>query len=80
MTREEGIRQIDGAPWAKGEDGELNLTVEDAHGHPVHAWLQLRPVYCDRGHVQLNIDMQGQFGEPVLDRHDSFPKILLFVS
>lgn len=74
MTKDEGLKQIDTASWTYGDYGELNLNVEDAHGHPVHAWLQLRPTYCDRGHIQLNINMVGQFGEPALDGQDSFPR------
>jgi hypothetical protein len=35
----------------------------------VHAWLALRPVYCDRGHIQLCID-----GPLYLDHADSFPR------
>jgi hypothetical protein len=35
----------------------------------VHAWLALRPVYCDRGQIQLGID-----GPLNLDAADSFPR------
>lgn len=75
MNREEGIRQIDEAPWVRDGFGALHLYVThpgDVH-HPhesrVDAWLSMRPVYCDRGHIQLNID-----GYLNLDSHDSFPR------
>jgi hypothetical protein len=69
ITREEGLRQIAEARWKKDEFGCLDLWVNTADGAPVHAWLQLRPTYCDRGHIQLNID--GRLG---LDGADNFPR------
>ena len=69
MDRQEGIRQIDEAQWKDDHDGCLGLHVSTSEGLPVHAWLTLRPVYCDRGHIQLNID-----GPLDLDRADSFPR------
>jgi len=69
MNRQEGIKQIDEAQW-KGYDGYcLGLHVETSDNRPVHAWLALRPVYCDRGHIQLIID-----GPLDLDSADSFPR------
>lgn len=74
MTREQGIRQIDEAQWEL-MDGSLNLFVQDAQGRRVHAWLTRRPHYCDRGHIQLNIDMPGTVaGIAELDDADSFPR------
>ena len=67
--RAEGLRQIETAQWTKDEYGQLNLHVHTPEGHRVHAWLSLRPVYCDRGHIQLNID-----GPLSLDGSDSFPR------
>jgi len=69
VTRDEGIRQIDDAQWEPDEVHCLNLHVTDQKGRPVHAWLSLRPHYCDRGHVQLLID-----GHLELDYADSFPR------
>lgn len=69
MTKEEGIGEINRAVWTKDEYGYLNLYVHEEHGIKIHAWLSLRPVYCDRGHIQLNID--GPIG---LDGADSFPR------
>lgn len=68
-TRQEGLRQIETANWVKDEYGVLNLDVRTPEGRPVRAWLSLRPVYCDRGHIQLYID--GSLG---LDHADSFPR------
>lgn len=70
MTREDGIKQIEEAPWV-GEDEAacLNLFVEDEDDMTIHAWLTPRPAYCDRGHIQL--DINGPLG---LDRCDSFPR------
>lgn len=45
------------------------MLVRDADGRRVRAWLSLRPVYCDRGHIQLNVD-----GDLELDAADSFPR------
>jgi hypothetical protein len=70
VTREEGIKQIDEARWEKDDDAAcLNLKVNDEEGLQVHAWLTPRPVYCDRGHIKLNID-----GPLALDSADSFPR------
>jgi hypothetical protein len=70
LTREEGLKQIDEAQWEKDEIGCLNLYVNDKDGRPVHAWLTMRPPYCDRGHVNMNIEAPSLF----LDGQDSFPR------
>lgn len=64
-----GLRQIDLSKWEEDETGTLNLYVTDVRGNIVHCWMILRPAYCDRGHVQLNID--GHLG---LDGMDCFPR------
>lgn len=69
IGREEGLSEIDNAKWVKDEYGCLNLYVNTPESRPVHAWLSLRPSYCDRGHIQLNID-----GPLSLDAADSFPR------
>jgi hypothetical protein len=69
MTPEEGIKQIDEARWERDKFGYLNLHVSFPDGRPVHAFLSMRPPYCDRGHIQLNVD-----GPLELDGHDSFPR------
>lgn len=69
MNKSEGIAQINAAQWERDEWSALNLRVSDENDRPVHAWLTLRPVYCDRGHIQLNID-----GPLSLDGSDSFPR------
>lgn len=69
MTEQEGIEEINKAVWTMDEHNYLNLYVHDEHGHKIWAYLSLRPVYCDRGHIQLNID--GPIG---LDGADSFPR------
>jgi hypothetical protein len=63
------LRQIEAAPWVKDEYGCLNLDATTPGGAPVRAWLSLRPHYCDRGHIQLNIE--GPLG---LDGSDGFPR------
>jgi hypothetical protein len=68
-TRDEGLRQIETAKWVKDQYGALNLDVQRQDGIPVRAWLALRPAYCDRGHIQLNID-----GPLDLDGSDQFPR------
>jgi hypothetical protein len=70
MTREDGLHQIETAEWEKDDCGCLNIYLADKEGMPVHAWLTPRPNYCDRGHVQLNIDGFGL----ALDSQDSFPR------
>lgn len=65
----EGLRQLETARWIKDEHGVLNLYVQTPEGAQVHAWLSLRPPYCDRGHIQLCID-----GPIDLDYADSFPR------
>ena len=69
ITREEGLKLIETAPWLKDEYGSLNLSVHTQRGEQIHAWLSLRPVYCDRGHIQLCIE-----GPLNLDAADSFPR------
>ena len=69
MDREQGLKQINEAQWKMDGAGCLNLYVNDKEGQTVYAWLTRRPHYCDRGHIQLNIDaMLG------LDSADSFPR------
>jgi len=69
LTKDEGLKQIDETPWVKDEFNTLFLCLTHPDGRPVHAWLTMRPPYCDRGHIQLNID-----GPLELDRADSFPR------
>lgn len=70
MQRKEGIRQIEEAEWVRDEVGCLNLIVTDDTGRRVHAWLRKRPLYCDRGHIQLHIEAPGLY----IDSADSFPR------
>jgi len=69
MDREQGLYEIDNASWLKDEYSSLNLHVHDQQGRQVHAWLSLRPVYYDRGHIQLCVD-----GPLKIDGADSFPR------
>lgn len=41
-------------------------------GRDVHAFIQKRPVYCDRGHYSFNID-----GIPYIDGADCFPRYFM---
>lgn len=66
---EDRINEIDTVQWQRDKHNTLNLFVTDKDGRPLHAWLTLRPPYCDRGHIQLNID-----GYLALDEMDSFPR------
>jgi hypothetical protein len=69
MTEEQGIQQIDEAQWERDAFNTLFLKVKTRHDRPVEAWLIMRPPYCDRGHIQLNID-----GVEGLDAADRFPR------
>ena len=64
-----GVAEIDDAKWEKDQYGWLHLLVHDSDGGEVHSYLSLRPNYCDRGHIQLQID-----GNLNLDGADSFPR------
>ncbi len=69
---EQGLKEIDQAEWQKDEYGCFNLYIthpDYPYGEKIRCCLSLRPTYCDRGHIQLNIE--GPF---VLDRADSFPR------
>lgn len=70
MNEADGLSQIDNAKWVRGPHGELNLHVTHPKGTDVHSYLTLRPDYCDRGHIQLNIDA----AYISLDGSDSFPR------
>lgn len=68
--------RIGGDPiqWTVDGDGYWNLRFRIKRGHKyegfsVHAFIGLRPAYCDRGHYQFNCD--GPFG---FDGSDSFPR------
>lgn len=74
MTKEDGLAEINGAEWIKDTYGCLNLYVHTANQLPVHCWLQLRPQYCDRGHLQLNVSLPGAWGGEEIDAADSFPR------
>jgi hypothetical protein len=69
MNEDDGIKEIDDATWIKDEYETLNLYVSDSNGRSIHCWMTLRPVYCDRGHIQLLIS-----GPLNLDGADSFPR------
>jgi hypothetical protein len=69
MTKTEGLKEIEEAKWVEDNFGWRTLTVHDEHGREVMAMLSLRPVYCDRGHIQLQME-----GHIELDGHDSFPR------
>lgn len=69
MDKEKGLQEIDEAKWIKDQYNYLNLYVTDSEGRKTHCFLSLRPNYCDRGHIQLNID-----GALNLDHSDSFPR------
>lgn len=71
MTREEGLRQIEQAQWKRDEYDTLNLWVQDKQGTWIHAFLSLRPCYCDRGHIQLTIEGPLNLN---LDEADRFPR------
>lgn len=70
LSKKQGLKQINDAKWEKDEFGCLNLHVTHEKGTDIHCWLSLRPIYCDRGHIQLNID--GTY--LALDSADSFPR------
>lgn len=59
--------------WEYDEYNIWNLKFKNDE-FSVHAFIQQRPHYCDRGHVQLNIDMHHSNGLPVMDRQDGFPR------
>lgn len=69
MTKEEGLKQIDETQWERDDYGALHLYITHLSGRRVDAWLSMRPDYCDRGHIQLNVD-----GPLNLDGHDGFPR------
>lgn len=69
QTYPDGVQSIDDAVWEVDWTGTLNLRVHGPHAELIHCWMTLRPAYCDRGHLQLNID--GPIG---LDHQDSFPR------
>jgi hypothetical protein len=69
MTRIEGLKEIEEAAWVKDDYDWWILTVHDEQGREVKAQLHMRPHYCDRGHIQLNMD-----GYLELDSADSFPR------
>jgi hypothetical protein len=69
VTEQDGIRQIDEAQWERDRFNTLFLNVNTKDGAPIQAWLTMRPLYCDRGHIQLNID-----GLLELDAADRFPR------
>lgn len=55
---------IEVAKWVEDSYGCFNL-----HHAGVHAFIQKRPVYCDRGHYSFNVE-----GIPYVDGADSFPR------
>lgn len=59
---------ITDATWTIDEYNCWNFRFEH-EGREVHAFIQTRPVYCDRGHWVFNVD-----GVAALDAADSFPR------
>jgi hypothetical protein len=72
--REEGLREIEQARWHQQESW-LVLVVHDERLRAVQCYLSLRPTYCDRGHIQLEIE-----GPLDLDHADSFPRYFFCAS
>lgn len=70
MTKEEGLKAIDKAEWYKDGFNYLFLEVPGQNDFKCIAVLSLRPHYCDRGHIQFNME-QSNFD---LDGADSFPR------
>lgn len=68
--KSKGLEEIKNAKWEKDEWGAVNLVVTQPNGHTATCMLTLRPTYCDRGHIQLNIEAAGMG----LDNSDSFPR------
>lgn len=68
MNSFQGIAEIVNAKWEKDEYG-LNLRVHDNKDREIHVWLLLRPSYCDRGHIQANLEGLEDF-----DSADMFPR------
>lgn len=71
MKVEEGIAEIEAAQWVKDDSNTMNLMVHDQAGDGVLCWLALRPPYCDRGHIQLNVEGPLSLG---IDGADGFPR------
>ena len=69
LSLNQALRLIDEACWTEDEFGCLNIYVSTLNGEMVHCYLTERPPYCDRGHIQLNID-----GDVSLDQQDMFPR------
>lgn len=69
MNKEDGLKEIIETKWIKDNYSCLNLFVTDSKNRSIHCFLNLRPSYCDRGHIQLNID-----GDLDIDGADSFPR------
>jgi hypothetical protein len=71
--------------WHLDQYGALNLYTRTLSGALVHVWLTARPVYCDRGHWQLNIEASGtpeqlhghDSGIGGLDGSDAFPRFFM---
>jgi hypothetical protein len=62
--------------WTRDEYDIWNLNFA-WHPYTIHAWITKRPVYCDRGHWQLNIIFAHEDGIPVLDHQDGFPRYFM---
>jgi hypothetical protein len=60
---------ISHAEWYLDEWNVWNFLTHDPMGNPVHAFIQKRPPYCDRGHYSFNVDARLN-----LDGADSFPR------
>lgn len=63
---EQALRE---ARWELDEYATLNLRFQGPHGE-VHAFIDQRPAYCDRGHWRFGV----MHGVPSLDSADSFPR------
>lgn len=58
--------------WVLDEYNTLNLRFMGPHGE-VHAFIDLRPPYCDRGRFRFGV----MHGVPSLDGADSFPRYFM---
>lgn len=70
-----GVRAIMEANWELDEHDVLNLKVHGKTGNEVHAFIQKRQHYCDRGHFQFNV-----MGIGSLDGADTFPRYYMDIN
>lgn len=75
LTLNEGLEEIESAMWRRDKFDTLWLRVPNREGRVCALWMTRRMAYCDRGHIQMSVDLlPDENGFETIDASDGFPR------